>query len=432
MKKTSSKNNNNYPHNQRKANNKDGHHQRSSINDKKNSFQRKSRQKSVRRTDKIISNPRKSSKRTKYGNFNNNVYDSFSKPHKILEMSSTPDNSSNVYRGSTRLTGNNSFLSTRKNYGDQAKLMDTSMRMMKMRQSESTKPMRNMKITGKIPNKLRNSRIRASSNPRLSSKDMHNNSSVSIKGRKGQLLSSSKLGKIINEQTNNLMEQKERIKQIYDPGNVILKSTTNNIKVADEFPSIKNKNPNSASKVVLNSSNNNLRYSQLQKMPKQLMHNSGEWKGKNKHENSATELLIKAPQGLMSTDAGRRENMVAEEFARAARNDQSSHSILGNLSGNQHKLKKQLTKENSTVPIKYDTTAVISEEYSNFDDPFTQMYSNSILSGYKVERNIEEMHYFKVNLCRMTRKMLEKSEKVNKDKEDSKMNISNNDQDNLL
>lgn len=194
-------------------------------------------------------------------------------------------------------------------------------------------------------------------------------------------MSSTKLGKIISEQTSNILEQKERIQQIYDPGNVILKSTASNIKVADEFPSIKNKNLNSASKVILNAENRGkkMRYSQLQSnISREIMHNSGEWSNKQKNENS--EILGKIPQGLMSTDVGRRENLGEEDFS-GAKNGATSHSLLGNIHPNQHRLKKQLLKDNSTVPIKYDTTAVISEEYSNFEDPFTQMYTNSILSG---------------------------------------------------
>lgn len=145
---------------------------------------------------------------------------------------------------------------------------------------------------------------------------------------------------------------------------------------AEEFPPINNSNQNSASKVVLNT-NTNLRYSQVQKMSKELRNKTDT--RKSKKENSGKELIRKVPQGLLSTDVSRRED--SDDKNRMARNEATSHSLLGNLSGNQHKLKKQLTKENSTVPIKYDTTAVISEEYSNFEDPFTQMYTNSILSG---------------------------------------------------
>ena len=67
------------------------------------------------------------------------------------------------------------------------------------------------------------------------------------------------------------------------------------------------------------------------------------------------------------------------------------------------------------MPIKYDTTAVISEEYSNFEDPFTQMYTNSILSGGKIERNIEEMHYIQVNLFKSIQNMLDRAENNSKD-----------------
>jgi len=182
-------------------------------------------------------------------------------------MSSTPDNSDSRYKNPNKnLNYSHSYIGARKSYTDQSKFMDSSMRMMKMRQSESTKPVRNLRGTGRTPNKIKGNKVRASSNPRLGSRDIHYNSSVNIKGRKGQLMSSSRLGKIINEQTSHLLEQKERIKEIYDPNNVILKSGSNNIKVTDEFPLIKNKNLNSASKVALNTEGRgiNMRYSQLQ------------------------------------------------------------------------------------------------------------------------------------------------------------------------
>lgn len=59
---------------------------------------------------------------------------------------------------------------------------------------------------------------------------------------------------------------------------------------------------------------------------------------------------------------------------------------------------------------------MISEEYSNLEDPFTQMYTNSILSGGKIERNIEEMHYIQVNLFKSISKMLDRTEKSESEK----------------
>lgn len=149
----------------------------------------------------------------------------------------------------------------------------------------------------------------------------------------------------------------------------------------------------------------------------------------NESDNlNRSDLMHRVPEGLMSTDVGRRENMGIDEFARIQRNEATSHSLLGNLSGTDHK-KGRGFKENSTVSInlkkhnlnngyeqslsnmiKYDTTAVISEEYSNFEDPFTQMYTNSILSVTKGDRNIEEMHYLQVQLFKNIKKVLEKSE----------------------
>lgn len=149
--------------------------------------------------------------------------------------------------------------------------------------------------------------------------------------------------------------------------------------------------------------NKNQRYTQLgsHNQPNDSIHKTGEWKMNETQENMAnSEILQKVSEGLLSTDVGRRENIGVEEFTRLPRNEATSHSLLGNLSGTDHKIKGRLSKENSTVSInlkkqvlphgyeqslsnmiKYDTTAVISEEYSNYEDPFTQMYTNSILSG---------------------------------------------------
>jgi hypothetical protein len=277
---------------------------------------------------------------------------------------------------------NNSNVEMRKSYAGQSRPGETSMRMMKMRQSESTKPVKNTRITGRTPIKQKNPKIRAFSNPRLGTRELHNNSSTSIKGRKGQLMSSSKLGKIISEQTNNLLEQKHRIKHIYNSSNGILIASASNIKVTDEFPTIKNKNPNYANKALKDDSNTSKRYSQMQHRTNDSGHNTEEWKGNQTHDQlSNSDIMHKIPEGLMSTDVGRREDVEVDDFRRIARNESASHSLLGNLSGNQHKLKKKLSNDNSTAPIKYNTTAVISEEYSNFEDPFTQMYTNSILSG---------------------------------------------------
>lgn len=174
----------------------------------------------------------------------------------------------------------------------------------------------------------------------------------------------------------------------------------------------------------------------------------------NTHENmNNSEVLHKVPEGLLSTDVGRRENMGVEEFTRGPRNEATSHSLLGHLSGTDHKIKGRTTKDNATMSIntkkynmphgyeqslsnmiKYDTTAVISEEYSNYDDPFTHLYTNSILSGWKPDRNIEEMHYLQVSLFKSIRKVLEKSEqdKDQKKPEGEKPRKDESDANNLL
>ncbi|CAI2369572.1 unnamed protein product [Moneuplotes crassus] len=353
LKKASSKNNN---ISGLKGKQRDLSQQRPSLRNKRDLLVRKSRQKIARRADKIVTNTRRISN---------------SNHPKFLQMGDSPEYSANRFKVGKILNGSSSFIKN-PNYQDQTKLMDSSMRMMRMRQSESTKPARNMRITDKPSSKVRNSKMRANSNPRLGNRDMHSNSSASFKGRKGQLMSSSKLGKIINDQTNNILEQKVRI---LNPGNISKK----------------------------------MRYSQLQyNDSREVLNNSGEWSNKIKVN---TEMFGKIPPGLMSTEVGKRKERGAEDFSRGKK-EATSHSLLGNIHPNEHRLKKQLLKDNSTVPIKYDTTAVISEEYSNFDDPFTQMYTNSILSGNKAEKNIEEMHYLQINLCKMTRKMLEKTEKA--------------------
>lgn len=84
-------------------------------------------------------------------------------------------------------------------------------------------------------------RIRAYSNPRMHSKEVHNSSNNSLRGRKGQLMSATKIGKIVVEQNQALVDQREKIRKIYDPKNFGARSSSNNIRVTDEFPVI-NKN----------------------------------------------------------------------------------------------------------------------------------------------------------------------------------------------
>lgn len=178
---------------------------------------------------------------SKYGNMNkSNVYDSFSMSNKFQEMSSTPDNTKTRYVTSKNM--NNSYMGMRKSYASGKGTNNQNiLSVQRLRQSESTKPQRDGHIVGKTPNKARNSKMRASSNPRMGSRELHNMSSSSIKGRKGQLMSSSKIGKIINEQTTALMKQRERIKRIYEPDQSAIMASSSNIKVTDEFPSITSK-----------------------------------------------------------------------------------------------------------------------------------------------------------------------------------------------
>lgn len=202
-------------------------------------------------------------KNSKYGIMNkSNVYDSFSMSNKFLEMSSTPDNSKTRYV-TGKNSNNNSYMGlkgSQNNIGDS----ESAQRMQKMRQSESTKPQRNGRMLGKTPSKSKNTKLRASSNPRMMPKDIHNASSTSIRGRKGQLMSSSKIGKIISDQTNALMKQKDRIQRIYEPGKSAVLASSSNIKVTDEFPSINHKKALiAASQAVANDRNSGQRYNPL-------------------------------------------------------------------------------------------------------------------------------------------------------------------------
>lgn len=198
------------------------------------------------------SNKHSSIRRTsKYSNLNNsNVYDSFSMSNKYLEMSSTPDTQKTRYISSKNPSNN--YLGLRKSYANANVMSSESLlKIQKGRQSESTKPSRQVRINGRTPSRLRNSR--ASSNPRMNSRELHNNSSSSVKGRKGQLMSSSKLSKILSEQANIMFDQKERIKKIYEPINTALKPSSSNIKVSDEFPSIKSKHMPNMTQAVFHS-----------------------------------------------------------------------------------------------------------------------------------------------------------------------------------
>lgn len=87
------------------------------------------------------------------------------------------------------------------------------MRVINLRQSESTKPTRSTNIPSSNPKQLKNSKIRASSNPRLTSTGLNSSSVSNFKANKGHLISSSKIGKnMISDQSSRLLEQKERIK----------------------------------------------------------------------------------------------------------------------------------------------------------------------------------------------------------------------------
>lgn len=274
------------------------------------------------------------------------------------------------------------------------------MRYQKGRLSESTKPNRPSKMIGKTPSKSRYSRARASSNPRLgSNRDNQNMNSSFMRGRKGRLMSSSKIGKIIADQSSAMFEQKDRIKKIYEPNSTGLQNREYNIQ--EEFPSINNKHLQKHVDLV-NQKSKNPRGAQgsHKKIIEQM--NKTEERIINDTSDSMINpsLLKRVTEGLLSTETGRRENIGVEEFIHNNRKDATSHSLLGNLEETDYKVRRDSSKDNSTFSInakkqnmmngydpslsnliKYDTTAVISEERSNLDDPFTQMFSNTILSG---------------------------------------------------
>lgn len=215
-------------------------------------------------------------------------------------------------------------------------------------------------------------------------------------------MSATKIGKIIAEQSNALMDQRERIRKIYDPNNMAARSSSSNIKVTDEFPSINSKNmKNGVSGMNPSFTNDSRHISQRYNNPNRKTADSmPRSEDKSKPEGNMIYSDVKSKEIEGATELNRREPIGVEELIRAKRNDGASHSLLGNLSGTENRIAGVTSKENSTVSIKskktnfhngyeqslsnvikYDTTAVISEEYSNFEDPFTQMYTNSILSG---------------------------------------------------
>ena len=136
------------------------------------------------------------------------------------------------------------------------------------------------------------------------------------------------------------------------------------------------------------------------------------------------------------------------------RKESISNSIVNRKGDIDSKAKGLVSKENATVSIKamknnnpnwneqslsnfmkYDTTVVMSEKWTNFDDPFTQLYTTSIISGSKPDRNIEEIHFIQVSLFKGLRKVLEKSEipnNNNKKVDEDKPSNSNKNKTNLM
>lgn len=193
-----------------------------------------------------------------------------------------------------------------------------------------------------------------------------------------------------------IMDQRERIRKIYNPTNLGLKSCSSNIMVSDEFPSIKNKNGKNGMNSSFNSGSRlKSRHSSNMKEShsKEFINNTGEWKV-NQYSDQVINPLS---EGLLGNTNGKREAPIcAEETSKIPRNDVASHSLIGNLSGKGKLITGASSQDVSTVSIntkknnlqngyeqsitnmiKYDTTAVISEEFYSNDDRLTHMLMNN-------------------------------------------------------
>lgn len=249
------------------------------------------------------------------------VYDSFSMSSKILNMSATPENGRDRFKYSKGL--NNSYLNLRKSYG--------VARIGNSRDSESTQPLRHSYFAGGTPSKMRNHRMRASSNPKMG----HGaEGSGSIRGRRGQLMSASRQGRVVNGKqmkSSYISNQRGRIRKIYNP-NREHGSSKPNIMVTDEIPSLKNRKSGLNSSLTSDGRFKGSRYSNSKKRGSNS--HTGEW-NLSQYQDSGigSDIHLNHSDAMISND-GRRENVRVEEFAIVNRNNTTAQSLLGNLSGN--------------------------------------------------------------------------------------------------
>jgi hypothetical protein len=388
-----------------------------------------------------------------------NVYDSFSMPNSFLDMSSTPG-SNNRYK---QTANKNSKLNLSHSYMNNMLSNESILRLQKNRLSESTKPVRRNGPVGQTPSKSKQSRGRASSNPRTGVRESFNQSATSLKSRKGKMMSATKLNKIVNGKNSKhqlIIDQRDRIRKIYNPTNLALKSSSSNIMVSDEFPSIKSKNSKTGMSTSFNAGSrlNKSRHSTQIKESNtnDFINSTGEWKANQYIDNVGNPLLA---EGGMVRDANQGDIMGHDDMAKLPRNDIASHSLIGNLSGKGKLVTGASSQDISTVSInakkngfpngyeqslsnmiKYDTTAVISEEFSNNEDHMTHLMMQSILQGNIKHSNIEEVHILHVTLQHMLKKILKgvdntKTSDENKSQEQPKTdnnNIKNEDESQLI
>ena len=241
-------------------------------------------------------------------------------------------------------------------------------------------------------------------------------------------MSATKIGKIIAEQSKLLLNQRDKIKKIYNPNNLGIRSSSNNIRASNEFPLINNKNVEKA----INSSFNGEHFGQRTNNFGDKLSYSSSKEGKKR--DSRTNLIYSDSKNINSealntNDSNIRKQLGVSEMIRTNWNEANSLSILGNISGVDLRAIEKAAKENATMSIKakkqkyyqhyeqslsnkmkYETTVAMSEKYPNLEGQHPQMYTYSILSACKPDRNIEEIHYIQVNLLKGVRKILEKTE----------------------
>lgn len=241
-------------------------------------------------------------------------------------------------------------------------------------------------------------------------------------------MSATKIGKIIAEQSKMLLNQRDKIKKIYNPNNAGIRSSSNNLRASNEFPLINNKNVEKA----INSSFNGEHFGQRSNNLGDKLSYTSSRDGKKR--DSRTNLVYSdtknvTSEALNTNDSNLRKQFGVSELIRTNWNDANSLSLLGNISGVDLRMIEKAAKENATMSIKskkqkhcqyyeqslsnnmkYDTTVAMSEKYPNIEAQHAQMYTYSILSAWKPDRNIEEIHYIQVKLFKGLRKILEKTE----------------------